>query len=289
VTGVQTCALPIYLGVAGIQVPVQRSLAAYLAGNWFVFTPAGELMRAYLLGAGAKFALIAPTVVMQALVDFASLALMAILVVPAYPGLAPVVLPVTVPLLATMAMLAAPPLRRYAAGWRVLQRLGPTRSQELLEQIVRLLGPRSVAAGLLMGVPTVLAGTVALYLVGAAIDLDKVTGGTYRWDPLVANGTYAMMLLVGGISPLPQGLGVTEGTGTLMLGYMEVEPSLAVAAILLFRAAFLGFSVLLGLLALLALRLTVPELAHTPLRGVGDVAVLEPDDGLPASQPPPDA
>jgi len=65
-----------YLRVAGIYVPLRRSMAAYLAGQWFTFTPAGELMRAYLLGAGDRFSLVAPTVVMQAVVDFASFALL---------------------------------------------------------------------------------------------------------------------------------------------------------------------------------------------------------------------
>src|SRR5688500_17245421 len=113
-----------YLRVGGIDVTLARSMAAYLAGQWFTFTPAGELMRAYLLGARERFSLVAPTVVMQAVVDFASLALMATLAVPFYPALAPVVLPVTAPLLLTSAMLASPPLRRVASSWRVAQ--GPS-------------------------------------------------------------------------------------------------------------------------------------------------------------------
>jgi uncharacterized membrane protein YbhN (UPF0104 family) len=253
-----------YLYVAGIRVTLARSMAAYLAGQWFTFTPAGELMRAYLLGAGSRFALVAPTVVMQAAVDFASLALLATLVVPLYPSLAPVVLPVTIPLLLTLGMLAAPPLRRFTATWRLLRWFGGGWGEQVAGQMVRLLQPWPVAAGLLMGVPTVLAGALALYVSGLAL-------GISHWGPIPAIGVYAMTQLLGGVSPLPQGLGVAEGSGTLLLGYLGVEPESALAAMLLSRGAVLGFSVLLGLIAFLGLKLTVPELAHVPVAGAPDL------------------
>jgi uncharacterized membrane protein YbhN (UPF0104 family) len=77
-----------------------------------------------------------------------------------------------------------------------------------------------------------------------------------------------MTQLLGGLSPLPQGLGVAEGSGTVLLGYLGIDPGLALAAILLSRGAVLGFSVVLGLLALVALRLTVPDLRHVPVGGI---------------------
>ena len=75
-----------------------------------------------------------------------------------------------------------------------------------------------------------------------------------HWGWLEAEGVYAIMQLLGGVSPLPQGLGVTEGSGALILSYLGVEPAEALAAVLLFRFATLGFSALLGLLAFLVLR-----------------------------------
>ncbi len=110
-----------YLRVVDVEVTLRRSLAAYLAGQWFTFTPAGELMRAYLLGAGTEFSRVAATVVVQVVTDFVSLALLATLMVPFYPALASVVLPVTTPLLLTAAMVATPPLRRYAATWGLVR------------------------------------------------------------------------------------------------------------------------------------------------------------------------
>ena len=254
-----------YLRVGGINVRLVRSMAAYLAGQWFTFTPAGELMRAYLLGARERFALVAPTVVMQAVVDFASLALMATLAVPLYPALAPVVLPVTLPLLLTLLMLAAPPLRRVASTWRVAQRLTSGRGADVTAQFSKLLAPWPVAAGLLMGVPTVLAGALAFFISGLALDIEG-------WDAVGATAVYAMTQLLGGVSPLPQGIGVAEGSGTAMLGYLGIEPGAALAAMLLSRGAVLGFSVVLGLIALAVLRVTVPELRDVPVSGIRESA-----------------
>lgn len=254
-----------YLREAGFTVPLHRSVAAYLAGQWFTFTPAGELVRGYLLGAGEKFALVVPTVVVQAVVDFVSLALMATAIVPIYPPMAPVVLPVTLPILVAALLVTAPPLRRWASRRRVPYRWLSGRRREVLAQAAHLVGPRPMGVGLLMGVPTVAAAALALYLAGQAVG---VTG----WNLLLANAVYSVMQLVGGISPLPQGLGVTEGSGTLLLSYLGIDPAAALAAVVLFRISVLGFSVLLGLLSFLVLRVTVPELAHAPVTGLPPAA-----------------
>ena len=236
-----------YLYEAKIKVSPVRSFGAYLAGQWFTFTPAGELMRACLLGEGTQFAAVAPTVVAQALADFLSLALLATAVVPLYPDLAPVVLPLTLPLLTTAALVAAPPPRRYLARWRLVRWLASGKRRATLESAACLLGPRPMGVGLLMGIPTVLLGGLGLYFAGLAVALPG-------WHVLHAEGVYAVIQLLGGLSPLPQGLGLTEGSGTLLLSYLGVGPEEALAAIVLFRATTLGFSAVLGLLAFLRLR-----------------------------------
>jgi glycosyltransferase 2 family protein len=233
---------------AGIAVPVGRTLGAYLAGQWFTFTPAGELVRAYFLGAGTDFARVAPTVVVQAVLDFGSLALVATVIAGLYPALAPAVLPVTVPLLLTAGLLACPPLRRCAASWRIVRWLTARHRPPVLDGVLRLARPRPLALGLLMGLPIVLAGAGMLFLSGRAVGLGR--GSAVR-----AGGVYAVMQLLGGLSPLPQGLGVTEGAGTLLLSYLGVGATEAFAAIVVFRVATLGVSALLGALAALLLRL----------------------------------
>jgi glycosyltransferase 2 family protein len=238
-----------YLRQADVPVTVWRSGAAYFAGQWFTFTPAGELMRAGLLGEGAEFARVVPTIVAQGIADFLSLALVATAVVPLYPALAPVVLPVTVPILLTAGALALPPLRRHLAGWRFVKLAALGKRRMMLEQAAYLLGPRPMAVGLVLSLPSVALGGLTLYCAGRAIALPV-------WPLASAEGVYALIQLLGGLSPLPQGLGVTEGSGTFILGYLGVEPTDAFAAVLLFRVATLGLSVVLGLLAFVALRHT---------------------------------
>jgi glycosyltransferase 2 family protein len=247
-----------YLRVVGIRVALLRSVAAYLAGQWFTFTPAGELMRAYLVGEGRRFALVAPTVFMQAAIDLASLSLIATVMTPFYPSLTPIILPLTVPLLLMLVIAATPARRRFALAWTVLRRVRLLRSDSgvvISEELMRLLAPWPVVAGLLMGVPASLVGALALYASGVALGIEG-------WAPLSVIAVYALAQLVGGVSPLPQGLGLTEGSGTLMLVYVGVEPEQALAAMLLSRAAVLGLSVLLGMGAFLVLRLTAPDVAR---------------------------
>lgn len=114
-----------------------------------------------------------------------------------------------------------------------------------------------MAVGLLLGLLAVLVGATSLYFAGLAIGIPGRSA--FR-----ASGVYAMMQLLGGLSPLPQGLGVAEGTGTALLSYLGVEPSQALATILVFRAATLGLSAALGMLAFLLLRLTEADQVQLP-------------------------
>jgi uncharacterized membrane protein YbhN (UPF0104 family) len=86
-----------------------------------------------------------------------------------------------------------------------------------------------------------------------------VATGFAAWSPVEAGGVYTVMQLVGGLSPLPQGLAVTEGIGAVLLTYLGIDSTQAIAAILVFRAATLGLSASVGLLAFLLLRLTSPR------------------------------
>ncbi len=255
--GLKTLRWHYYLREAGIVVRPWRAAAAYLAGQWFTFTPAGELMRGYLLGSGIPFAQVAPTVIVQVLADLLSLAVVATAVVPFYPGLSAAVLPVTLPILAAMLLLATPALRHRAAGWRLLRWLASGKRQAVVEEAAGLVGPRQTAVGLLLGIPAVLTGGFGFYLAGLAVGLSG-------WDLGRAIGVYAMMQLLGGLSPSPQGLGVTEGSGVLILAYLGIDPGEALAAIVLFRATLLALSAGLGGLALLSLRLADRSMRSHP-------------------------
>jgi uncharacterized membrane protein YbhN (UPF0104 family) len=242
-----------YLRVSKVRLSWWRSCAAYLAGQWFTFTPAGELVRSYLLFERYRipFERSAPTVVLQALMDFASLALMAILAAVWVPVLLPVVLPVAMPVLAFMLALLFPLPRRWLRSAPVLHRLPLIRSrrfQALLDHADTLLAVRPTLVGLGMGLPAVAVGAGTLVAAGMALHVEG-------WHLVPALLVYSIAQLLGGVSIFPQGLGVTEASGTALLALLEVPALQAASAVILFRVCTLGWSILLGGCALVVLRL----------------------------------
>jgi uncharacterized membrane protein YbhN (UPF0104 family) len=242
-----------YLRLSDVRLSWWRSSAAYLAGQWFTFTPAGELVRSYLLYNRYSVPIdrSAPTVVLQALMDFASLALVAFLACLWVPMLAPVVLPVAGGVLAFIAALLFPLPRRWLRVAPVVSRLPLVRSQRvqaLLTHADTLLGLRPTLVGLGLGLPAVAVGAGTLLAAGLALHVEG-------WQLLDALVVYSMAQLLGGISIFPQGLGVTEASGTALLALLEVPALQAASAVILFRLCTLGWSILLGGGALVLLRL----------------------------------
>ncbi|HEV2121629.1 MAG TPA: lysylphosphatidylglycerol synthase domain-containing protein, partial [Chloroflexota bacterium] len=119
---------------------------------------------------------------------------------------------------------------------------------------------RPVAVGIAMSFPILVFGILALLMAARSIDLQQV--GFFE-----AHAVYSMLLLLGGISPLPQGLGVAESSGTFYFAFLGVDPSRALVAVLVFRAAILGLSAVIGLIAFMLLRWAVPDLKTVSVRG----------------------
>jgi uncharacterized protein (TIRG00374 family) len=65
-----------------------------------------------------------------------------------------------------------------------------------------------------------------------------------------ASFTYAFSTIIGSITMLPGGLGVTDGSITYLLLLGDVQESIAVAATFIVRAVTLWFAVLVGIVSL---------------------------------------
>ena len=63
--------------------------------------------------------------------------------------------------------------------------------------------------------------------------------------------------LIGDISPVPGGIGLTEGTMFLLYSAIGVSPSIAIVISLLSRMIYYFFSLLMGGLSLIYLRFTL--------------------------------
>ena len=61
-----------------------------------------------------------------------------------------------------------------------------------------------------------IACALAFFISGLALQIEG-------WDAVRATAVYAMTQLLGGVSPLPQGIGVAEGSGTPCPGHRQAE------------------------------------------------------------------
>jgi glycosyltransferase 2 family protein len=251
------------LQVMGVQINWRRSLLIYFSGQWFAFTPAGELVRAYLLtGYGFSFSYGSAAVAVQVIFDFLSLAIIGSLAMFApqpgadaakYQQLAPVVLPFTLGLAIFVLVFAYwPMLRQRIGGQPPIGKVNHEGHWHGFFQHSRLLlAPGPLLVGLALGLVTVLVGAATLYVVCSGYNIEQSFGQ--------ASYVYSLSQLVGGLSMLPHGLGAIEGSSVALFGYAGVDTAHAASAIVLFRLATVGWSILLGGLSLLALR--------TPLAG----------------------
>jgi uncharacterized membrane protein YbhN (UPF0104 family) len=251
------------LQVLGVGMPWRRSLLVYLAGQWFAFTPAGEFVRAYMLtGYGFSFSHGSAAVAVQVIFDFLSLAIIgsAAMFVPQpavdaarYQQMAPLVIPFAFGLMVCVLAFAYWPMirQRYYGKTEAAPLEGEGRWNGFFQHSRLLLAPAPLLIGLILGLATVLVGAAVLYVVCSGYRIDENFGQ--------ASYVYSLSQLVGGLSMLPHGLGAIEGSSIALFAYAGVDTAHAASAILLFRLATVGWSMLLGGLSLLALR--------TPLAG----------------------
>jgi uncharacterized membrane protein YbhN (UPF0104 family) len=111
----------------------------------------------------------------------------------------------------------------------------------------RLLRGRPLAVGLGVSALDALAGAGVMLLAAWALGLGSV--GLPH-----AMLVYALSQVAGGLSMVPLGLGVVEGSGVLLLVAGGVDASLAAAVLVLYRLATLTAQMALGGSGLLAVR-----------------------------------
>jgi glycosyltransferase 2 family protein len=110
-----------------------------------------------------------------------------------------------------------------------------------------LLVPAALVSGVLLGL-------LAWALEGAGLGLLSTMFSPQRLDLVTAIGIYGVAVLVGGMSFLPGGLGSTEAVMTALLAVQGYPLSQALVITLTCRLVTLWFAVILGWLAVFALR-----------------------------------
>ena len=238
-----------YLKVLKIKAPVGISALVFLSGLAMSITPgkAGELVKCYLLNSKTQVPVSrsAPVVVMERLTDVVSVIILGLT------GF--VLLPVPAIVVLAVAMVVSVIGLMFALSRHALRLTGlPILSKwsELLrdsqEGFKELAAPKVMAVGVAIGAVAWFAEGLALWVIlrGIGSEIDLV-----RALPI-----YAAATLVGAVTALPGGLVGTEGSMLALLQQSGVTRTSASAGTVLIRLVTLWFAVLVGLLALLALR-----------------------------------
>ncbi len=242
----------LFLRTLAIEVPWRLSLNVFLAGFVMSVTPGklGEVLKSALLrdAAGVAVARTAPIVVAERLTDLMGLVALACLGLARFDyGRWGVVACVLI-IVGGVAVLSQPRLM----GWMIgLSAKGPgplpglqPKLEEAYASMRALLGVRVLGLAALMSVASWGMEGLAFAWI---LDAMGATSG-----PLIAIFLFSVTTILGAISFLPGGLGVTEGTligGLLALGVLASRPD-AVVATTLVRLATLWFGVGLGVVAL---------------------------------------
>ncbi|MDA1128854.1 MAG: lysylphosphatidylglycerol synthase transmembrane domain-containing protein [Chloroflexi bacterium] len=242
-----------YLKVLNIKAPIGVSVLVFLSGLAMSITPgkAGELVKCYLLNSrtGVPVSRSAPVVVMERLTDVISVIILGLMGFALLP--APVIAVLAVALVVSIAGLMFATSR---SAFRTASNLTSLPILSKLSSLLRdshdgfreLATPRIMAAGVAVGVLAWFAEGLALWVILKGIGSDISLA---RALPI-----YAAATLVGAVTALPGGLVGTEGSMLALLQQSGVARAGASAGTVLVRLTTLWFAVLVGLVALLALR-----------------------------------
>ena len=238
-----------YLRVLKIDAPGRVSALVFLSGLAVSITPgkAGELIKCYLLNsrAGVPVSQSVPVVVMERLTDVISVVILGLTGLALLPT--PIIMVLTVVLAVSVAGLM------FAVSRQASRLTGlpfVSRWSEFLKDSQK--GFRELAAARVM-VMGVTIGVVAWFAEGFALWV--ILKGIGSDIALVrALPIYAAATLVGAATALPGGLVGTEGSMLALLQQSGVTRVGASAGTALVRLVTLWFAVLVGLVALLALR-----------------------------------
>jgi uncharacterized protein (TIRG00374 family) len=232
--------------VLGIRQPLGKVMVSYLAAQPVSLLPAGEIYRSRMLERITDIPMrrSLPTFTMQGLMEGAAMAILALISTLAIGKLRAVVL-----ILALFLIMVFTGIQRgyMATVLRLLNTLPfVSISRSRLREFSH--GNQAMLQG--SAFPLLLMLSIMTELVGVAIVYVTVTGLGGHINPWQAILTYIIPVIVGFISLLPGGLGVSEQSSIGILLLSGTGVTVAVAATLLIRVTIVGMGFLYGLITL---------------------------------------
>jgi uncharacterized protein (TIRG00374 family) len=254
----------LYLGARDIRTTRAIGSLTFFAGFALSITPGklGELIKSYLLreSSGVPITRSAPIVVAERVSDLIALLILGLAGVAVYGVARNMVIGGAAIIAAGLLVLSWPMLARSVILLVCKPRFMSRFAGKLLafyEGLAELIRPWPLTWSTALGVVAWLAECLGFALIVSAFPGTDVPVG-------LATLIYAVTTVAGALSFLPGGLLVTEAAMTLLLVQASrgVDQPTAVAATILTRLATLWFAVLLGLVAMAALRRLVPASAN---------------------------
>ena len=248
-----------YLGHLGIRIPLGESSLVFLSGFVMSVTPGklGEVFKSLLLyeARGTPIARTAPIVIAERLTDLVALVLLTALGSLAFdrgPTLAAAGAGFVALLLLAFTYRPLGELALSIAARLPLLEHITDRLREAYESLQEMTRPAPLLIGSAIAVLGWGLECVALHAI-----VHGFQGVRMEWD--AATFAYSASTVVGALAMMPGGLGVTEVgmTGLLQaLGGDAMTPPIATATTILVRLATLWWAVIVGAIALAALRMT---------------------------------
>ncbi len=268
-----------YLGVLNIRsIPKFESFLTFLSGFVLTVTPGkvGEVFKSLVLFQTRNVPVerSAPIIVAERVTDLIGVIAMIAVGSLGFSGGLPWAIAGALVVAALLLFIASPKLsggfvallhRLPGALGRLANRIGP-KIEVALDQLRELTTPTRLIWPTLLSVVGWFLEGVGLWLI--------LRGFGQQLDLALAAFFYATATLAGALIPLPGGLGVTDKLLEEQVARLGGVPTTAAtAAMLLIRLATLWFAVVVGFVALGALRMLHPSLKLGPdeVRGIADV------------------
>jgi glycosyltransferase 2 family protein len=245
-----------YLARMGHSFSLRFAAVTFTAGFAYTVSPGklGEMARArYYAPLGVPVSDVAAAFFAERLLDLVVMLVLAALWFTASHAYQEAVLGAAVAVVIGLAILTFLPWSAIAVRLKASTRIpGPalralTLITSSLASTQALLVPAALASGFILGL-------VAWALEGAGLGLLSTMFSPERLDLVTAIGIYGIAVLVGGMSFLPGGLGSTEAVMTALLAMRGYPLNQALVITLTCRLVTLWFAVVLGWLAVFALR-----------------------------------
>ena len=248
----------VYLSRLGHALPFSFTGLTYLAGFAFTLSPGkvGEMVRGrYYQKLGIPLSTTAAAFFVERLMDLLAMLVLVFLAFASFTSYKGLLWGLAGALILILTILAVAPWPAIAASLANTRHI-PLVFKKTTESILRtlisakiLLRPSLLAIGLLLGLLAWGAEGLGLMVIGTI-------SPAFHMDWATAVGIYSVAIIVGAVSFLPGGLGSTEAVMIAMLATRGYTMSDAILLTFVCRLLTLWFAVLIGWIAVIALRHT---------------------------------